>query len=629
MTVSVSRILFFLGLLSPLFLAAQPSEILTGLRGLDRPSPPAEQFQAAQNKNQALSLPFVDDFSYRQSWPDPNLWEDRAVYINATWARSPVTIGVASFDGLDEFGRPYALNGGDSAADRLSSRPIDLSNPIDSVVLSFYYQAGGWGEPPSNSDSLALYFWSERDSLWRSVWRITGRVAGSAPEAFQQVLVYVDSSFYSADFRFRFQNFGNRQGAFDLWHLDYVRLDQERSLRDSVLRDIAFTRPHPSLLRNYESIPWWHLNQSLDPAALAKPDLRLWYRRNVAPGQQPALFLGEFNIRYNGAVVDANGPPDADLDDSHGPNREERFPVPDTADAGRPRLSFLSPPYPDEFELISRMYYSGGGQISSVNDTLLKRQVFKNYYAYDDGSAERAYEVRNNRGGFVVQRYNLLTRDTLNGLQLYFLPSGTDISTQRFSIVVLQNDNGIPGSLLYESDSLYSPQFSDLNFYQYYALPEGEGVDLSSTVFIGIRQQRVEPLSLGYDLNRQNFTTAFYGTQSNLFQSFLPGTIMMRPHFGYRPRDLGLAPKKRPNQRLGLYPNPAYRELWLDLPFGESQYHHWQLEIRDQYGRLQWQSPLSEYINLPSLANGLYLVRLQNRQTGSSLQQKLIIDEPR
>ena len=106
-------------------------------------------------------LPFIDDFSYEGPYPDANLWQDKEVYVNNTMSATPPTRGVATLDGLNEYGRPYFAQPFNSGlADSLTCLPLDLSGytPNDSIYLSFYYQPQGLGFAPEASDSLFLYF---------------------------------------------------------------------------------------------------------------------------------------------------------------------------------------------------------------------------------------------------------------------------------------------------------------------------------------------------------------------------------------------------------------------------------------------------------------------------------------
>ena len=112
------------------------------------------------NNKSVLSLPFIDDFSSNNRYPDSNLWVDNYVFINRDYGINPITIGVATFDGLNENGRAYnmTLIATDSEnADTLTSQKIDLSN-TDSVYFMFYYQPQGNGNDPQLTDSLILEF---------------------------------------------------------------------------------------------------------------------------------------------------------------------------------------------------------------------------------------------------------------------------------------------------------------------------------------------------------------------------------------------------------------------------------------------------------------------------------------
>lgn len=584
----------------------------------------AKQQAKKSQAGQVVGLPFVDDFSYDDFRPNPNLWADDQVYINQTMAISPITIGVATFDGLNRHGQAYNLDRNTTTGtDTLTSLFIDLGNTQDSTYLSFYYEPGGHGERPVSSDSLLLEFWNKGDTAWHYAWGAKGR----APfNRFLQAMVKVDSQYLNNEFRFRFISYGSPAGAFDHWHLDYVKLDDNRRFDDTITQDIAYTRPHPSLLRNYEAIPWFHVQNAINPADLAKRDLRLHYRRNVDPSlSRPSLILGEFNIRYNGNLVDSDGQPDTDLDDTHAANQEVRFPVPDTADPGRPRLDFLASSYPDEFELISEQTYSGGSGVRTANDTLRKRQVFKNFYAYDDGTAERGYEVLNNTGNWIVQEYDIIGSDSLRGLYLYFAPADFDVEDNNFTVVVLANNNGIPGQLLYESDSVYTPQFTAQDFYLPYLLDTNlAGVAVNQTVFIGIRQLGPAPLTLGFDKNSTSYTTAFYGKTNDLYQSFIPGTIMMRPFFRYLPRDLQVSDRPAAAPSFQLYPNPSNGNLNLILAEAKPEWGHWNYQLLNLSGQVVSAGPASPQINLSKVQNGVYLFRLSDIN-GRSQVEKLIL----
>ena len=107
-----------------------------------------------------------------------SLWQDEFVFKNDNFPVGPPSIGVVTFDGLDENGYPYDWSSASAqgVADFLTSKPINLgsSQVADSVYLSFLYQAGGLGESPDAPDSLVLEFYDSDNELWRTIWNVSG-----------------------------------------------------------------------------------------------------------------------------------------------------------------------------------------------------------------------------------------------------------------------------------------------------------------------------------------------------------------------------------------------------------------------------------------------------------------------
>ena len=73
------------------------------------------------------TLPFFDDFAYSSRAPIANLWEKSDVYVNSSFAKNYVTIGVATFDAMDSQGKLHS-NVSTTAviSDVLTSLPINL-----------------------------------------------------------------------------------------------------------------------------------------------------------------------------------------------------------------------------------------------------------------------------------------------------------------------------------------------------------------------------------------------------------------------------------------------------------------------------------------------------------------------
>ncbi|MDB5282918.1 MAG: hypothetical protein JWO06_1993, partial [Bacteroidota bacterium] len=220
------------------------------------------------------------------------LWFDNFAYINNTYPINPPTIGVATLDGLNEFGEPYNSNANSyGTADYLTSNPIDLSttSPADSVYLSFFFEPQGLGDYPDLVDSLIVEF-KDNSGAWRIVWSDTGNLDPFAvPDTFRQVMIKVDTltipySYYFNTFQFRFRNKASLYGNNNHWHIDYVKMDKNRSFSDTVIHDMAFVYPFPSILKNYTQLPAVQFNNpddlvdtiyltvhNLDPNAYTNP----------------------------------------------------------------------------------------------------------------------------------------------------------------------------------------------------------------------------------------------------------------------------------------------------------------------------------------------------------------------
>ena len=573
-----------------------------------------------QKSRTVVNLPFFDDFSYASHRPDPSMWLDEEVYVNQTWGKHPITLGMASFDGLDENGFPYDLNAGDSATDALTSQPIDLSSAQDSVILSFFWQRGGNAEEPSADDSLTLQFYRQiNDSVrdWQSVWRQFGST--DPDTVFNYATVGVDSADFVGDFQFRFVAYGNRKGAFDVWNVDNILLDQGRSFDDSLgFDDVSFTRPAPSLLNSFEAMPWFHYGE-ITARAENRTSVRLHYRQHLKQSNVKTINLAEYTIREGGTVLD-NGLPRLNIDDNHGLNEEIEFIVPDPSQTNKD-LEFLLPDLPRDTSFTIEMVNTWDGSEQArrrPNDTIVRQQHFGNYYAYDDGSAERAFEVIDNGGGFVLNEYDVQVasgsaNNVLKGLYIYFLPAQFNISRNSFSILIAENDDGRPGNLIYETDSLYQPQFTSSDFYLPYVL-DTSGIEITSSVFIGIRQQKNTKLPIGFDMNSGNRNTTFFGTFGDLYQSFISGTVMMRPFFKYLPADISLPEEaQRAKPSIAVYPNPVGHQLSLD--YDKQEIRELQYRIYGLTGQIRQSGVAEDRISVENLPEGIYLLHLKSNDT--------------
>ena len=128
-----------------------------------------EKAPVRRNVAEARFLPFFDDFSRTNTYPDSTKWTDNNVLVNDGFPLCPPNRNGATFDVLDANGRvydyaisnPFVVEYLTSVRIRLDSimepEPRAIS-PADSIYLSFYYQPQGNGNPPEAQDSLVLQF---------------------------------------------------------------------------------------------------------------------------------------------------------------------------------------------------------------------------------------------------------------------------------------------------------------------------------------------------------------------------------------------------------------------------------------------------------------------------------------
>ncbi|MBK7342400.1 MAG: hypothetical protein IPJ06_04350 [Saprospiraceae bacterium] len=205
-----------------------------------------------------LGIPFFDDFSYPGPWPDPTKWLDDKAFVNDRMAYQPISIGVATLDGVDERGKPYPVDS--TYRDYLTSAYFDLSgySEADNILFSFWAQPKGLGFRPETKDSLIVEF-KDIHGVWQVAEQITGYLAfvpsdSLAPFVYRAYGIG-DAEYLYDGFQFRFRNRSDLTGALDLWHIDYVRLGKNLT-KENI--DIAFTTRPNTLLTKYSAMPWRH-----------------------------------------------------------------------------------------------------------------------------------------------------------------------------------------------------------------------------------------------------------------------------------------------------------------------------------------------------------------------------------
>lgn len=590
--------------------------------------------QNTGNRN-SLSLPFFDDFS-RYSLPtnDPNIpaswqrWSDSSAFVNSTFPISPLTIGVATLDGMKSNGRPYIdttyfpnihnVNLPWGPCDSLTSLPIDLSGyeAEDNVYLMFHYEAGGYGNKPeasalfSQGDSLTLEFYTPlNNGEWFRVWQTN---SPDATNEFFRVLIHITDFIYLQDgFRFRFINKGTKMGAVDHWHIDYVYLTESFDESTFDYEEVAQQYPLNTLL-DYDltAVPWTHF---LANSAFFMKNEFSYYQRNLGPTKN---IVTRWKVSHNGTIIKVG---ENLVDGQSNDHRElvktvstENF-VYNSTDVGS-----------SEFEVC--VYHDPtDGQVA--NDTTCFTQKFANYYAYDDGTAERAYGLES-AGGKVAVRFTSEIADTLYGVYMYYLPFMYLADNQSFFLQAWGQGAGVPGNVISENFTFQEPQyFSDggPNQFAFYRLDEP--IEVSGQFYIGWVQQNNVSLNIGLDKNTNaNATKLFFqlGGTNTWSTSSIQGSLMMRPVFkSGMPNWIGIEEEAVP--LAALYPNPTNNELNLQL---SPDYSNYNVQVTDISGRMVLSSQFNNTgfhtINTSDLSEGVYLLRLTEIKTGKTLVRRFV-----
>ena len=551
----------------------------------------------------------IDDFSYPGPDPDSSLWFGNQVYVNRGYPISPMSIGVATFDGLDARGYPYNFLAGVSSqpADTLASKPIDLSSS-DSVYFSFYYQPQGLGNSPEAGDSLVLEFKGPKDTVWGHIWSMPGSALTSSDTSFNLVMIPITKpSYLQRGFQFRFRNYASIDANADQWHIDYIYLNAGRNYHDTVFADVAWVYEGASLLKNYRAMPWRQYtsaeiltstNNLIRNNDTVVRSLNYHYQTlNIITSSVFDVFNGASNINpftTNKIYTDCNV--------SLGCINSISI------DASKFPSSLTGPSM-----LGIKHYYSSNllGDFIPRNDTLLVVGNFSNYFAYDDGTAESEVGLIGALNGQMAVQFKLNVADTLGALDLYFSPFITNASLYGFYLNVWSDYGGKPGSLIYKSDTVSSPIYEKKGqnvFARYYFKP----MLLSpGTYYAGFTQAIDSSLNIGLDLNDNSQNTNFMNLAngSGWQTSTIAGAWMMRPIMGNVVNPNGINQYTALKTTLEVFPNPSTDKLYIKSPTFTDKVNY---EIIDVFGKavLEGNFYTSDYIDISGLSEGIYFIRV-------------------
>lgn len=603
------------------------------------------QLSRCKSARQSLSLPFFDDFSNYAGYPDTMRWADNSAFVNTGYAVFAPTVGVATLDAIDANGNLYSGIGLEPIpADTLTSLPIRLDSlfspyqrqltPADSIYFSFYFQPGGgygnmWervGAAPSVGDSLILEFLDATSGRWNRVWATGGMdldtLYAHDSTFFRYVAIPIVQDIYlKSAFQFRFRNLVSVNNITkpglsancDMWNIDYVYLDYSRNSRP-YFRDVAFVTPASSMLKRFYAMP---------TCQFLATDLRDTLQNTITN-----LYSQQLASNYNYNVYDERGT----LVHSYAGGFEN---VPPFISTRRYQSSpaHARPPFivtwpamsnpRNVFRIVHAVTEGYTSDNHPQNDTTVFEQVFHNYYAYDDGVPENGYGLSSvGSRSMLAYRFPLATTDTLTAIDLFFNRTYNNGNAGiPFYICVWSDDGGKPGSLLYKAAQYAYPRFEQMN--QYCRYPLEQPLVVRGIVYIGFEQHSTSYINLGFDRGNNTADNIFYHTSGQWQQSYLSGSLMMRPYFGHQ-AVVGLQQAEQVAVSIRLYPNPCKGTLFLDFEQTDATYGA-QVYVCDMFGKVVIRQLLEKQVDVSALRAGVYILRIVGADGQTIKNEKFII----
>lgn len=555
---------------------------------------------------------------------DPNkIWIDNQACHNYRFAIDPWSLGVATFDGVDSTGMPYEFGSLNSHgyADKLTSKGINLLG-TNNVYLQFLYQSGGHGNDPEPEDSLVVEFYHPDSMQW---YNQGFQIPATPPGEWDTLYQGIPIPYLKDGFRFRIRNKASLSGALDHWHIDYVQLYENPLFTVQSFNDLAIAYPLNSLLKDYTSVPWDHYNNLASPnnVMLDTGYLQV-YNSDATPTNvgSSSMFL---EISYDGSVQGSYNLPNPGAIPPWTSNWElgtNNFPFFVSTNhtfsaAGNDTMATFDVKINADADVAASNVYT-------VNDTTYMQQKFKNFYSYDDGSAEKGYGVQgsNSQLAYAFEAYEA---DTLTGVLMHFVPTVTDVSNYVMLLTVWDDINGKPNNILYQDDFFlphypeYGGSKNEFKYYKFVNPAYPSVISVPKKFHVGWEQVESQSLNIGFDENIDRASKIHYNVSGNWINSSLTGSLMIRPVFStkinYTLRDQEFFEEIS----ISMYPNPTNSEFNLvGLP------NNAVVTLYDLSGRAVHSVSNESTINVDFLQTGIYLVDVRDEEGNSVFTEKLI-----
>jgi len=449
---------------------------------------------------------------------------------------------------------------------------------------------------------------------WEWIWSTNSETGDNFYNAY---IAITNSKFLKKGFRFRFKNYASLSNDEsharneDFWNLDMVWLDKDRTDVNTTPADVVFTDNISPIYSNYYALPMSHFKQT------SKNDFFMTinsFHENFSDEVRQVNFFLEVEKTHTNQHI------------TSGNSTNEFLPF-QTVEVIENLNTFKTDVYnfiaidtaSQEFgEYIFKYYYSDidneNYKAFRWNDTSRITFTLDNYYAYDDGTAEAGYGLREAPMGRVAYKFTNLMADTIKAIDIYFNPT-LNTSTPLFNLCIWdEGEDGKPGNLLY-----YMPgekvKFDNglYNFVTYKISEDGFVNDEQTEVivdgnyFIGWQQPYDVLLNVGLDIQSTVKNKLYYNLGFEWTESVQTGVLLMRPVFD-KLRGEQTSFKKQQNNIAYIYPSIAINNIFIKNTSSDNILSY---SISNNIGQQVYMDTYkNNSISVSNLPNGLYHIQL-------------------
>jgi hypothetical protein len=456
--------------------------------------------------------------------------------------------------------------------------------------------------------------------VWKYIW---GTKGGGDTLFHQKLYLIEDPLYYYKGFQFRFISQGEMEGSYDIWNLDYILLDTSRNIADLAHPDVTIQKAPISLLKKFTAMPFQQFffdgnNTDLkDTLAVTFVSLRL-------PGtdQEEQFKLDSTRITNGNThqVIDKipyinNFSGNIEITPSETHDVLYRInPTTITKPGNQNNLKLV---YSIGFPGLSNTLYRGVHY--QTNDTITGYTWLKDYYAYDDSTAEWSAAINQSAGKMAVG-FPLNQQDSLVAIDIY-LPNiqqnytGQPLDMIVWSHIFPESELGrVSVALNYTGNN---NQFKRYTFDDY--------IIVKDTVYVGFQQNVDYEIPIGFDVNSSSFSKGlmWYSVNDRWAPLTDPGSLMIRPVFKSGGDVTGIFNPKGPSAELDcdVFPNPTTGLLNIQGDIKAAV-------LTDLSGKTIIEKNFTIHdiyksIELQNLPAGFYLLRLSNDK--ASTVKKIIL----